>query len=70
MGDTLLFTGTETVKYFSRNAPLFALPLKINFPEISASLEKPELTTDVTTSTDALTLIRCDIKQHNNFYNE
>ena len=66
MGETLLFTGTKTVKCFSRYGPLIAL--KINFPDISASLEKPEKTTDVTTSNDTLSLLRCDKKQHNNFY--
>ena len=40
MGDTLLFTGTKTTKHFSRYGPFFALTLKIDFPKISACLEK------------------------------
>ena len=38
--DTLLFTGTKTIQYFSKYEP-------------STSLEKPQLPTDVTTITDA-----------------
>ena len=33
MGDTLVFTGTKTIKYFSRYGLLFGLTLKINFPK-------------------------------------
>ena len=59
--DTLLFTGTKTVQYFSKNEPFFALCLKIDFPLLSTSLEKPQLTTDVTTTiTDAHYLLRRD----------
>ena len=70
MGDTLVFTWTRIVKYFSIYGPLFALPLKINFLERSAFLENHELTTDINTSTDELSLLQYDIKQHNNFYVE
>ena len=70
MGDKLLFTGTKMVKYFSRYGHLFALTLMLNFPEISASLEKRELTTDVTTSTNALSMLQFNIQQHSNFYVE
>ena len=58
--DTLLFTGTKTVQYFSKYEPFFSLCLKIDFPLLSTSLEKPQLTTDVTTITDAHKLLRRD----------
>ena len=64
MGNTLRFTG-KTVKYFSR----YRLVCAHSESQLmtSTSLEKPDLTTDVTTSTDALTLFRRDTRQNNSY---
>ena len=58
--DTLLFTRTKTVQYFSKYEPFFWLCLKIDFPLLPTSLEKPHLPTDVTTITEAHYLLRRD----------
>ena len=58
--DTLLFARTKTVQYFSKYEPFFWLCLKIDFPLLPTSLEKPQLPTDVTTITDAHNLLRRD----------
>ena len=60
LGDTLHFTGTKVVQYFSKYEPFFSLCLKIDFSLLPTSFEKPPLPADVTTITTANNLLRRD----------